>query len=260
MRVKRFSSGAMLISAVCLAFLCSGDWLGAEQGPKIQFEEMKWDFGQKKQGDVLTHTFRFTNSGDEPLVIERVRTSCGCTAATPSKTKFNPGEKGEITAKFDTRGYYGEQNKFIYVESNDPSSSVIQLMISVSIDVPPSPKIELDFYTMDLGLILEGEEMRGQFTIKNKGELELTVTPFHQDGFFFIQGKKLAPPLKIAAGKVSQVEVRIPPRKKMGLVREFIRLQSNDPMRATLSLYLVAYNVSKQQLKELFEKYRTVLD
>jgi hypothetical protein len=37
-------------------------------------------------------------------------------------------------------------------------------------------------------------------------------------------------------------------------------LQSNDPMRSTLSLYLVAYNVSKEQLKELFDKYKTILD
>jgi hypothetical protein len=56
------------------------------------------------------------------------------------------------------------------------------------------------------------------------------------------------------------VEVRIPARKKKGLLREFIRLQSNDPRRSTLSLYLVAYSVSKEQLKELFDKYRTILD
>jgi hypothetical protein len=260
MRRKRFSVAFILISSMFLTFLFSGYCLSAEKGPKIQFEELKWDFGRKKQGDVLTHTFLFENVGDEPLVIERVRTSCGCAAASPSKKKFNPGEKGEIEVSFNTRGYYGEQNKFIYVDSNDPSESVKQLMISASVDVPPSPKIELDSYTTDLGLVLEGEELRTEFNIRNKGVLELTVTPFHADASFFIQGKKISPPLKIAAGKTQRVEVRIPPRNRMGLVREFIRLQSNDPMRSTLSLYLVAYNVSRQQLKELFDKYREVLD
>lgn len=250
----------VLICAMVLVFVLSGNLCFAAKGPKIQFKELKWDFGNKKQGEVLTHTFRFENVGDEPLVISRVRTSCGCAAAILSKKELNPGEKGEIQAKFNTQGYYGEQNKFIYVESNDPSEAVKQLMISASIEVPPSPKIELDSYTTDLGLVLEGEELSTEFNIKNKGELELTVTPFHKDAVFFIQGKKLSPPLKVAAGKTEQVEVRIPARKKKGLVREFVRLQSNDPMRSTLSLYLVAYSVSKEQLKELFDKYRKILD
>jgi len=126
--------------------------------------------------------------------------------------------------------------------------------------VPPSPKIELDSYTTNLGLVIEGEELQTEFNISNKGELELTVTPFHKDAVFFIKGRKLSPPPKVAAGKTQQVEVRIPARKKKGLVREFVRLQSNDPMRSTLSLYLVAYSVSKDQLKDLFDKYRTILD
>lgn len=250
----------MRIFALVLAFALFGNLGFTKEGPKIQFKELKWDFGNKKQGEVLTHTFRFENVGDETLVIHRVRTSCGCAAAILSKKELDAGEEGEIQAKFNTQGYYGEQNKFIYVESNDPSASVTQLMISASIDVPPSPKIELDSYNTDLGLVLEGEELRTEFNISNRGEMELTVTPFHKDAVFFVQGRKLSPPLKIAAGRTEQVEVRIPARNKNGLVREFVRLQSNDPMRSTLSLYLVAYSVSKKQLKELFDKYKTILD
>lgn len=260
MRRIHTAATLVLVYAMVLVFVLPGNLCFAVEGPKIQFKELKWDFGNKKQGEVLTHTFRFENVGDETLVISRVRTSCGCAAAILSKKELNPGEKGEIQAKFNTQGYYGEQNKFIYVESNDPSESVKQLMISASIEVPPSPKIELDSYTTDLGLVLEGEELSTEFNISNTGELELTVTPFHKDAVFFIHGRKLSPPLKVAAGKTEQVEVKIPARKKKGLVREFVRLQSNDPMRSTLSLYLVAYSVSKEQLKELFYKYRTILD
>lgn len=250
----------ILACAVVLSVLVSWNLCYGDNGPKIQFKELKKDFGNKKEGEVLTHKFRFENVGDKPLVITRVRTSCGCTAAMLSKKELNPGEQGAIEVKFNTRGYYGEQNKFIYVESNDPKESVRQLMISASIEVPPSPQIELDSYTTDLGLVLEGEELRTEFNVRNKGELELTVTPFHKDAVFFIKGKELSSPLKVAAGNTEKVEVRIPARKKKGLVREFIRLQSNDPRRSTLSLYIVAYSVSKEQLKELFDKYRTILD
>ena len=258
--MRRANTITLLVLVWAMVFIGSGNFCFAGDGPKIQFKELKWDFGNKKEGAVLTHKFHFENTGNEPLIITRVRTSCGCAAAILSKKELNPGEKGEIQAKFDTRGYYGEQNKFIYVESNDPTASVTQLMISASIEVPPSPEIVLDSYATDLGLVLQGEEMRTEFNIRNRGELELTVTPFHKDAVFFIKGKKLSPPLKIAAGDAKKVEVRIPARKKSGLVREFVRLQSNDPRRSTLSLYLVAYTVTRNQLKELFDKYKTLLD
>ncbi len=260
MRRMNTTAKLFLACALLLFFITSGNLSYADKGPKIQFEELKRNFGNQKEGAVLTHKFHFENIGDEPLRIARVRTSCGCAAAMLSKKDLNPGEKGEIEVKFNTRGYYGTQNKFIYVESNDPTEPVKQSMISASIEVPPSPQIELDTYTTDLGLILEGEELRTEFNVRNKGELELTVTPFHKDALFFIKGKALSPPLKVAAGDAKKVEIRIPARKKRGLLREFVRLQSNDPRRSTLSLYLVAYSVSKEQLKELFDKYRTILD
>lgn len=260
MRQIHVTATTARIIALVLVLTLSGFLIFAEKGPKIQFKELKWDFGNRKQGEILAHTFSFTNVGDETLVINRVRTSCGCAAAILSKKELDPGEKGEIEAKFNTQGYYGEQNKFIYVESNDPSATVMQLVISASIDVPPSPKIELDSYNTDLGLVLGGEELRTEFNISNRGELELAVTPFHRDAVFFVKGKKLSPPLKVAAGKTEKVEVKIPARNRNGLVREFVRLQSNDPMRSTLSLYLVAYSVSKEQLKALFDKYKSMLD
>jgi hypothetical protein len=251
---------SILLTAMISVFVYSGTLCFADKGPAIKFEELKRDFGNKKMGEVLKHKFRFENVGDEPLVIHRIRTSCGCTAAILTKKELDPGEKSEIQVTFNTRGYYGEQNKFIYVESNDPSHSAVQLMVSASIEVPPSPEIELDSYQKDLGLILEGEDIRTEFAVRNNGELELTVTPFHKDAAFFVRDRKLNPPLEIKAGDTAKVEIRIPARKKTGMVREFVRLQSNDPRRATLSLYLVAYSVSKEQLKELFDKYRTILD
>jgi hypothetical protein len=251
---------SILLTVMISVFVYSGTLCFSEKGPAIKFEELKRDFGNKKMGEVLKHKFRFENVGDEPLVIHRIRTTCGCTAAILQKKELDPGEKSEIEITFNTRGYYGEQNKFIYVDSNDPRQSTVQLMISASIEVPPSPEIELDSYQKDLGLLLEGEEIRTEFDIRNKGELELTVTPFHKDGAFFVRERKLNPPLKIKAGDTAKVEVRIPARNKTGMVREFVRLQSNDPRKSSLSLYLVAYSISKEQLKELFDKYRTILD
>ena len=76
----------------------------------------------------------------------------------------------------------------------------------------------------------------------------------------FVSGGKPAPaPLKIAAGKEVTVEVRIPTQSRTGVVREYVLIKSNDPMRATLSLYLSGYIISREQLKDLFNRYKDIL-
>ena len=53
----------------------------APTGPttSITFAENSWDFGTIDEGDVVTHVFKFTNTGDEPLILDRCKGSCGCT-------------------------------------------------------------------------------------------------------------------------------------------------------------------------------------
>jgi hypothetical protein len=260
MRKYLFLSLIGIAGILCAGFLLYGQATPAVSGPKIEFKEESKDFGRVKQGKILTHNFRFKNVGDATLIVRNVQTSCGCTAALASKKELKPGETGEIKATFNTRGYSGQNTKYVYVESNDPSASRKQLEMKASIDAPPSPKIELDNYSVDLGLVLQGEEMRTEVQIKNKGELELTVTPSHRDAVYFIEGKQVAPPLSVAAKKDVQVQIKIPPRKNKGLIREYVLLRSNDPMRPNLSIYLSGYIVSKAQLKELFEKYKNALE
>lgn len=233
--------------------------LSGGKGPQIKFDGEVKDFGKAKQGEVLEHVFRFTNAGDSTLVINKVRTTCGCTAALVSERKLQPGQKGEIKVSFNTRGYAGNVAKYVYVETNDPAHPTKQLTVKAAIDVPPRPIIELDQYSRDLGLLLEGEEIQTQVKIMNKGELELSVTFSHQDAEFFEKKRRISPPLKIAAGQDKDVIVKIPKRKGQRLLREYVLFRSNDPMRPNLSLYLSGYVVTKKQLKALFDKYKDIL-
>lgn len=260
MRKFRVLSLVGIAGILLTTFLLYGKTITAVNGPKIEFKEESKDFGRVKQGKVLTHNFRFKNVGDATLIVRNVRTSCGCAAALASKRELKPGESGEIKATFKTRGYSGHNVKYIYVETNDPSARQKQLLLKASIDVPPSPKIELNSYSVDLGLVLEGEGMQTEVEIKNKGELELTVTPSHRDAVYFIGGKQASPPFSIAAKKDAQLHIKIPPRQKRGLIKEYVLLKSNDPVRPTLSVYLSGYVVSKAQLKELFKKYKNALE
>lgn len=243
---------------IILAGFLAGQALASGQ-PKIKFRETAWNFGKIKQGKAVSHEFVFTNEGDATLVIRRVTTTCGCTAALVSDEKVAPGEEGRIEVKFDTRGYGGQIGKLVYVESNDPKEPQKQLEVKADIEVPPSPKIEIEPYNLDVGLLVEGEELRAGLKVMNKGELELRAEFNHRTATYFLDAKPAPIPLKVAAGKEVEVDVRIPTMNRTGVIREYVLVKSNDPMRSTLSLYVSGYIISKEQLKELFSKYKDIL-
>ncbi|MFB0566356.1 MAG: DUF1573 domain-containing protein [Candidatus Aminicenantaceae bacterium] len=248
----------MLIALALLFYFVS--YAFGEEASKIKFEEESFNFGNIKQGKVLTHIFIFWNEGNETLKIKNVRSSCGCTAALVSKKKIDPGKKGELKVVFNTKGYQGNVSKYVYVDSNDPKQPVKKLFIEAEIDVPPQPKITLDKYSLDVGLLLEGENIKARTKIMNSGELELRVNCSHKNAMFYSEGKKISFPLKIPSGKSVEIEIEIPSQKRKGLVREYVLIKSNDPNRQSLSFFFSGYIVSKLQLKELFVKYRDKLD
>lgn len=250
-----------IIATAALILLAAGtSAASAGKEARAKFKEEVWDFGKVKQGEVLAHEFVFTNEGGAPLVIERVATSCGCTAALASEDRIDPGKEGRIKASFDTRGYAGSVVKYVYVESNDASNARRELKITAEIDVPPQPRIELDRYNADLGLSLEGEEASTRFTVRNVGELELKIEIAHPDFTFFAGGKPAVFPMGVAAGKAVELEVRFPAPTKPGVLRDYILVKSNDPVRAAMSVYVSRYVITKKDLKELFIKYKKELD
>jgi hypothetical protein len=89
------------------------------EGAVITFEKKTHDFGDIFQGDKVEETFRFTNTGTEPLIITNVQVTCGCT--TPKgwpRDPIMPGGKGELTVAFNSAGKSGRQNKVVTVVSN----------------------------------------------------------------------------------------------------------------------------------------------
>ncbi|MEP2770785.1 MAG: DUF1573 domain-containing protein [Fulvivirga sp.] len=87
-------------------------------GPVMSFEEDKHDFGDIFQGDKVEHVFEFENTGNEPLIITNVQTTCGCTAPEWPRDPVAPGQSGKIKVVFNSTGKMGRQNKVITVVSN----------------------------------------------------------------------------------------------------------------------------------------------
>jgi hypothetical protein len=97
-------------------------------GPMISFDMDTIDYGEVAKGSEGMRTFVFENTGDAPLMIEGVRSSCGCTIPKKPEKPIAPGEKGEITVRYDTNRI-GVFRKTITVNTNDASASIIALKI-----------------------------------------------------------------------------------------------------------------------------------
>lgn len=250
--------GAVLVYAAAFLF-ASGAAVAAKKARAV-FKETAHNFGKVKQGEVLVHEFVFKNEGDEPLVVERVETTCGCTAALLSEQKIDPGKEGRVKTTFDTRGYSGRLTRYIILVSNDAEKRRRELALTVDIEVPPSARIDLDTYNIDLGLSLEGESPTVKVRVKSVGERELQVDMSHEEISFFSGGKPLSFPLRIPAGNSREVELRFAPQTRTGSLRDYVLIKSNDPIRSTWSVYVSRYVVTRKELKDLFERYRSVLE
>lgn len=105
---------------VALTAIVGFSALAADDGPVISFQSMKHDFGNiKASGGKVTAVYRFTNTGNKPLVIISVTNGgCGCTTPSYPKEPIAPGKSGEIVIKFDPAGRRGELNREVKVKTN----------------------------------------------------------------------------------------------------------------------------------------------
>jgi hypothetical protein len=91
----------------------------------LEFEARDHDFGTVDEGKVVTHTFKFKNVGEAPLVISNIQTSCGCTTPSYTREPVAPGSTGEIQVQFDSRGKAGVNNKRITVYANTATGNEV---------------------------------------------------------------------------------------------------------------------------------------
>ena len=84
---------------------------------EFKFEQETIDYGKIIKGSEGERTFVFTNVGDAPLIIQSIKSSCGCTVPKKPEAPIMPGEKGEIKVSYDTKRV-GGFSKSITITSN----------------------------------------------------------------------------------------------------------------------------------------------
>ena len=96
---------------------------------KMTFAEVRYNFGEVVEGDMVTHIFTFTNTGKAPLIISNAKSTCGCTVPEWPKAPIAIGEQGEINVKFNTENKKLYQTKPIFITANThPSETTLYLI------------------------------------------------------------------------------------------------------------------------------------
>jgi hypothetical protein len=76
--------------------------MAQEKVAKIEFKTDTIDYGIIEKGANGVRVFEFTNTGNAPLIITDVKSTCGCTIPKKPDGPIMPGETGQIEVKYDT--------------------------------------------------------------------------------------------------------------------------------------------------------------
>jgi hypothetical protein len=102
--------------------------ISQEIGPQINFKTTTIDYGTIENNSNGERIFVFSNTGDAPLIIKNVQSSCGCTVPKKPKGPIAPGESSEIIVRYDTNRR-GPFRKTITITTNVKVNPILALKI-----------------------------------------------------------------------------------------------------------------------------------
>ena len=106
----------------------------APKAPKIVVEPASFDFGQALQFKTLTKDFVIRNLGGADLVLEDIKTTCGCTAAVPGAKTLKGGGQTPLKVTLETRAAQGRIERTVTIRSNDPAQPLIAVKIAATVN------------------------------------------------------------------------------------------------------------------------------
>jgi hypothetical protein len=99
-----------------------------DKAAKIEFKTETIDYGVIEKGSDGVRVFEFTNTGNAPLIISKVSSSCGCTIPNWSKDPVMPGKSGEIQVKYDTNRVNPIRKAITVISNADTPTKVLKII------------------------------------------------------------------------------------------------------------------------------------
>jgi hypothetical protein len=222
----------MIKRILLLAFFLSSLTLAQLVQPRLLVQPTVHDFGNIKQGEMVSHTFVVTNGGGDLLTITNVRASCGCTAAKPDKNELIPGESTNIKVSFNSAGRQGRQNKTVKIFSNDPENPEVSLTIKGTVVLSDnvtenSPVIHFQETQHNFGKVNEGSIVEFTFIFRNAGGSTLNVKDVKTScgcTAALISKDNIEP------GEEGTIKVELNTKNRSGKMSKTITVLTNDPV------------------------------
>jgi hypothetical protein len=225
--------------AILVFFLMAGPALAGRTGPKISFDKETLNYGRVTYGETVTEEFTVRNTGDQPLLIDKVQAGCGCTKAIKESSEVPPGGKTKIIASFDTNGFVssGVKQKSVFVNSNDPERPEVKLTLLAEV------MRDLNVNPINLASKIEGFQETVSFPVKVVNDSDKVVE------IIDLKSKDGTPPAKMTPEKVvlqphstSPVTIEVTLKSQPG--REFyighLNMETNHPREKAIELkYMV---------------------
>jgi len=143
----------------------------AIEGPLVYLDAAEYNAGIVTRDALLDHYFKVENRGNKPLILQDVKTSCGCAAAIIQKEEIKPDESGYVQISFRPSGSAGTKTATAVVTTNDPANN--KIMLRMRCDFRPElytvpEKLNLGRFPADVV-----EVVKSSFTVASGNELEV---------------------------------------------------------------------------------------
>jgi hypothetical protein len=243
---------------------------------KLQVSATEHDFGTfKEEAGRQTFEFIVTNTGSEPLVIQNVQASCGCTTPEWTKQPIPAGAKGKVTAIYDPKDRPGQFNKTLSVYANTKPEVTV---LVIKGEVIPHEKTVEELFTFQVGAI-RFESNHLAFTNVKKNEKKMRVMQLINNSAAPVKVefdglpahlKLVSNPETLKPGQKGMVEGTFDATKNggWGNVSDMIKIKLNGVLQENLYYYVSANlvedfsSLTKEQLDNapVFKVQSTTVD
>lgn len=214
----------------------------------MNFTKETHEFGDLEEGTVAEYTFEFTNTGDQPIEINRAQPSCGCTTPEWTKKPVFPGEKGFIKASYNSAGRPGPFDKSINVYSNARKELLVLFIKGyvkpkqapmqdgkkfeqaqeTKITLAP-PFMQVSKIAHDFGKVQAGERVTERLFIHNTGQNTLIIQAIENENKAISFGIST---VSIPPNQPAMLDISIE-SDKLQTLNEKLVLRTNDPKNPT---------------------------
>jgi len=189
---------------------------------RMEFKETTIDFGEVESGKVVDVNFEFENTGDSVLIIKNIQTTCGCTATKLEKKEYQPGEKGVIPVKFNSRGLNTKITKTIRIATNEKENPFPVLKITGNVVLKDFAAIETEPDQLNFEKVKIGKDYSKKVSIKNTGTIDLRVVEVTHNPEIMLEFMQKT----VKPGKDMTVNIVFKPMQE-GRFTTFIKIRTN---------------------------------